>query len=210
MKKLALLGASGHGKVVADIAICGGWQDIVFYDDAWPQRQENGAWRVVGDTSLLLQHIKDFDGVLVSIGDCETRWHKHLELKAIGALLVTLIHPKACISSAARLGLGSVVMPGSVVNVDASMGEACIVNTGATIDHDCVLGDAVHVSPGAHLSGNVTVGDGSWIGLGALVKQGVVIGKGVIVGAGSVVLGPVADGKTVIGTPARELTKYQG
>jgi carbonic anhydrase/acetyltransferase-like protein (isoleucine patch superfamily) len=48
------------------------------------------------------------------------------------------------------------------------------------------------------------------IGLGALVKQGVVIGKGVIVGAGSVVLGPVADGKTVIGTPARELTKYQG
>ena len=207
MKKLALLGASGHGKVVADIAICGGWQDVVFYDDAWPQRQENGAWRVVGDTRLLLQHIKDFDGVLVSIGDCATRWHKHLELKAIGAPFVTLIHPKAYISSAARLGLGSVVMPGSIINVDASLGEACIVNTAATIDHDCQLGNAVHVSPGAHLSGNVAIGNGSWVGLGALIKQGVVIGSGVTIGAGALVLGPVDDCKTVIGLPARELIK---
>ena len=207
MRRLALLGASGHGKVVADVALCAGWQEVVFYDDAWPQRQENGAWKIVGDSRLLLAHANQFEGVLVAIGDCATRWRKHLELKAACAPLVSLVHPKAYVSGMAQIGAGSVVMPGAVVNVDTTLGEACIVNTGATIDHDCHLGDAVHVSPGAHLSGNVTVGSGSWIGLGALIKQGVVIGSGVTVGAGAVVLAPVADDKTVVGVPARELIK---
>lgn len=207
MKRLALLGASGHGKVVADLAICAGWQEVVFFDDAWPQLKENGAWKVSGDSKLLLEHVNEFDGVLVSIGDCAIRWHKHRELKAAGAPLVTLTHPKACVSSMVRLGAGSVVMAGVVINVDVIMGEAGIVNTGATIDHDCILGSAVHVSPGAHLSGNINVRNGSWIGLGALIKQGVTIGERVTVAAGAVVLSSVADGKTVAGVPARELVK---
>lgn len=207
MKRLALLGASGHGKVVADVALCAGWQEVVFYDDAWPTTQDNGVWKVIGDSQLLLKQASEFDGVLVSIGNCATRWRKHLELKAAGAPLVSLIHPRACASAMASLGTGSVVMAGAVVNIDASLGEACIVNTGATIDHDCRLGDAVHVSPGAHLSGNVTVGQGSWIGLGALVKQGVTIGSRVTVGAGAVVLKSTGDDVTVIGLPARELHK---
>lgn len=207
MRRLALLGASGHGKVVADVALCASWQEVVFYDDAWPQRQDNGAWKIEGDSRLLLAHANQFEGVLVAIGDCATRWRKHLELKAAGAPLVSLVHPMAYVSGMAQIGAGSVVMPGAVVNVDATLGEACIVNSGATIDHDCHLGDAAHVSPGAHLSGNVTVGNGSWIGLGALIKQGVVIGSGVTVGAGAVVLAPVADDKTVVGVPARELIK---
>ena len=206
MKRLALLGASGHGKAVADVAICAGWREVLFYDDAWPQRQENGVWKIVGDFRMLLEHAKGFEGVVVSIGDNATRWRKYLELRSAGTPLVTLIHPKACVSAMTNLGRGSVVMPGAVINVDACLGDACIVNTGATIDHDCRLGDAVHVSPGAHLSGNVTVGNGSWIGLGSLIKQGVVIGNWVTVGAGAVVLGPVADRKTVVGVPARELT----
>lgn len=207
MRKLALLGASGHGKAVADMAMYAGWQEIVFYDDDWPHRKDNGSWKIVGNSSSLLAHVNNFEGVLVTIGDCATRWTKYLELKAAGAPLISLVHPKANLSIMVEIGKGSVVMPGAVVNVDATLGEACIINTGATIDHDCRLGDAVHVSPGAHLSGNVTVGNVSWIGLGALIKQGVVIGSSVIVGAGALVLSPVADSKTVVGVPARELIK---
>lgn len=205
MKKLALFGGSGHGKVVADIAICLGWSNIVFFDDSWPSLQECGSWAVSGDSRLLIDHIKDFDGVFVSIGSCEKRWSKHQQLKNVGAQMTNLIHPRAWVSSSVVLETGSVVMPGAVINTDARLGEACIVNTGATIDHDCFLGHGVHISPGAHLSGGVTVGDCSWVGLGALVKQGISIGQNVTVGAGAVVVTSVADKQLVVGIPAREV-----
>ena len=203
MKRLALLGASGHGKVVADAALAAGWQDVVFFDDAWPDMSMNGHWPVAGNTAALLERLHDFNGVLVSIGNCAVRWQKQQMLQAAGAPLVTVVHPHACVSPFARLGVGTVVMAGAVVNVDAVVGESSIINTGATLEHDAILAHAVHISPGANLSGNVVVGACSWIGVGAAVRQGVRIGAGVMVGAGAVVVTAVADGLTVVGSPAR-------
>lgn len=202
MKRLALLGASGHGKVVADAALAGDWDEVVFFDDAWPQRQRNGLWLVVGDSAALLAQLREFQGVIVSIGDCAVRWVNHQTLRAAGAPLVTVIHPAAVVSRHAALGAGTAVMAGAVVNIDTIVGQAGIINTGATVDHDCRLGDAVHICPGVHLSGNVQVGHGSWVGVGAAVKQGMIIGARVMVGAGAVVVQAVPDGLTVVGNPA--------
>ncbi len=57
MNRLAVLGASGHGKVVADTAECCGWRSVEFFDDAWPNLQTNGAWDVTGDTPSLLAQL---------------------------------------------------------------------------------------------------------------------------------------------------------
>jgi sugar O-acyltransferase (sialic acid O-acetyltransferase NeuD family) len=205
MKQLALLGASGYGKVVADAALAAGWHVVVFFDDAWPGVSGNGRWPVLGGTAALLERLNEFDGVLVTIGNCAVRWQKQQTLQAAGARMATVVHPHACVSPFAQLGAGTVVMGGAVVNVDAVVGEAGIINTGATVDHDCTLAHAVHIGPGAHLSGNVTVGACSWVGVGAAVRQGIRIGAGVIVGAGTVVVQPVPDGLTVIGNPARAM-----
>lgn len=203
MKRLALLGASGHGRVVADAALCSGWGEVVFFDDAWPKCDCNGLWPVVGDGSMLLAQLADYDGVLVSIGNCRVRWEKQQNLAAAGALLATIIHPAAAISRYAMVEPGTVIMAGAVVNIGAVVGTAGIINTGATVDHDCRLAEAVHICPGAHLSGNVQVGRCSWIGVGAAVKQCVTIGADVTVGAGAVVVGSIADAGIVIGNPAR-------
>lgn len=209
MKRLALLGASGHGKVVADAALAGGWEEVAFFDDAWPQRSRNGPWPVMGDSAALMARLQEFQGVLVSIGDCAVRWEKHQALLAAGASLVTVVHPAATVSRHAALGVGTVVMAGAVVNIDAVVGQAGIINTGATVDHDCQLGDAVHICPGVHLSGSVRVGRCSWVGVGAAVKQGMSIGDRVMVGAGAVVVQPVPDAQTVVGNPARLLQARQ-
>lgn len=205
MKRLALLGASGHGKVVADAALASGWDTVEFFDDAWPQRQKNGPWPVMGDSTALFARLREVHGVIVAIGDCAVRWDKHRALQAAGAPLVTVVHPAAVVSRYAQLGLGTVVMAGAVVNIDAVIGRAGIINTGATVDHDCSIGDAVHICPGAHLSGNVQVGNGSWVGVGATVKQGMIIGQRVMIGAGAVVVRTVADGLTIVGNPAAPL-----
>lgn len=205
--RLAILGASGHGKVVADTAIAAGWSDVVFFDDGWPGVSQNGVWSVVGGTQQLTSRLNEYDGVIVGIGNCEVRGSKHQLLKSAGARFATIVHPRAWVSPHAQVGDGCVVMAGAVVNIDARIGDAGIVNTGATIDHDCVLDEAVHISPGAHLSGNVHVGARSWVGVGAAVRQGLAIGADVMVGAGAVVVKPVPNGATVVGNPARPLQR---
>lgn len=205
MEKLAILGASGHGKVVADIALSCGWQQIIFFDDAWPECRINGVWQVEGNIDTLLSRLAEFNGVIVGIGDNQTRLEKTKFLQLKGANLTTLIHPSAVVSSFSSLGLGSVVMPQAAINIDSKLGLACIINTGATVDHDCILEDGVHLSPGANLAGGVRVQENSWLGIGSAVCPGVSIGVNVIVGAGAVVIRELASDLTVVGVPARTL-----
>jgi len=205
VNRLAILGASGHGKVVADTAECCGWQAVQFFDDAWPDLQENGVWPVVGDTAALMDRLADFDGVLVAIGNNRIRHAKLLELQAAGARLVTLVHPAATVSRYAAIGEGAVVFAGAVVNAGARINPGVILNTCCSIDHDCLLGDAVHISPGARLAGGVQVGDLSWVGIGASVRQLICIGHRVIVGAGSAVISDIPNDVTVAGVPAKRM-----
>lgn len=203
MKRLAILGAGGHGKVVADTAESCGWDVIEFFEDGLPRRETNGAWPIVGNTSMLLEKLHTFDGIIVAIGNNAVRHSKLEELRQAGACLVSLIHPNASVSRHVQIGAGSVVFAGVVVNVDAKIGLGAILNTGCSIDHDCILRDYVHVSPGARLAGNVEVGCMSWIGIGACVRQSIRIGSCVIVGAGAAVVSDVANSQTVVGVPAK-------
>jgi sugar O-acyltransferase (sialic acid O-acetyltransferase NeuD family) len=205
VKRLAILGASGHGKVVADVAECCGWHEVIFFDDAWPEVSHNGHWKVEGDSQLLAASLDDFTGVIVAIGDNGIRAEKLRWLLDMSAPVVTLTHPSAIVSQYAELGAGTVVMPGVVVNVSACIGEGVILNTGCSIDHDCSIGDCAHISPGARLAGGVQIGAHSWVGIGACVKQLVHIGQQVTVGAGAVVVADLPDGVTAVGVPAKSI-----
>lgn len=205
MKRLAILGASGHGKVAADTAECCGWQHIDFFDDAWPTVTSNGPWTVIGATADLLKRITDYSAVAVAIGNNRTRLLKLSELRSAGAELVTLVHPSATVSRHARVGEGAVLCAGVVVSACAEIGVGSILNTGCSVDHDCVLASGVHISPGAHLAGGVKVGSCSWIGIGASVRQLVSIGENVVVGAGAAVINDVPDGFVVAGVPAKRI-----
>jgi sugar O-acyltransferase (sialic acid O-acetyltransferase NeuD family) len=204
-KQLAVLGASGHGKVVSDAALLAGWESVVFFDDAWPTVSAIGPWPVVGATAELLGAAAQYGGAVVAIGDNSARLKKQRELAYGRVILASIIHPASVVSRFAEIGAGSVVFAGAVVNPFARLGPGCIVNTCASIDHDCELDAGVHVSPGARLGGRVRVGEAAWIGIGAAVKQGISIGSGVVIGAGAVVVSDVADGLTVVGVPARPL-----
>lgn len=208
MASLLIIGAGGHGKVVADAALeAGEWDEIVFLDDAWPEKQKNGQWDIRGKVDQLPKWKERCARAVVAIGNNHLRLALQLKLVAAGFDMATIVHPSAQVSRFARLGAGCVVFANAVVNVDAEVGDAAIINTAATIDHDCRLGDGVHVAPGANLGGGVAVGDFTWIGIGAAVRHYLVIGSDATIGAGAVVVSNIEDGATAVGIPARPINK---
>ncbi|WP_421921672.1 acetyltransferase [Marinobacter salarius] len=205
MMRLAVLGASGHGKVVADAAELAGWQGVCFFDDAWPGLTMNGHWPVVGSSAELLDSLEEYDGVVVGIGDNQIRRQKLRDLDAAGASVVSVIHPAAKVSPYVKLGRGVVVFANAVINADVVVGPGAIINTGSVIEHDCHVGECSHISPNATLAGGVILGQQVWIGANACVKQLISIGDEVVVGMGSVVLQNVVSGMVVAGNPAKPL-----
>lgn len=209
MKSCAILGASGHGKVVAEIAELNGYQKIVFFDDRWPNLTSVEHWDVSGDSAVLSETANEYDVTVVAIGHNATRCAKQRELCSVGANFGVLVHPQATISKYANINVGTVVMANAVVNPFCYIGMSCIINTGSVVDHDCNLAEGVHISPGASLAGRVEVGENTWIGIGSAVKQLICIGRDVMVGAGSTVIDNVPNFQTVVGSPAYTIIKSE-
>ena len=197
MNRLTIIGASGHGKVIADIAVLNGYKDIVFIDDN-PNVQECLGFPVVGKSTEAPE-----GDVFVAIGNIKIR-KKLMEFYS-DRMQPILIHPAATIASDVEIGKGSVVMAGAVLNPGAKIGRGVIVNTLSSIDHDCVIGDYVHVAVGAHLCGTVNVGAETWIGAGATVSNNVDICCNCMIGAGAVVIKDINESGTYVGVPAKKL-----
>ena len=203
---LLILGAGGHGKVVADCALATGkWSDVAFLDDRYPSMGSVNSWKIIGKVSEWSNFINSFPdmalGVGVSYDSLRLEWIDIMS--QAGVVFPPVIHPAAVVSQYASIGEGSVVFAGAVLNVNVCIGRGCIINTNATIDHDCRVGDGSHISPAACLAGNVTVGDLCWVGMGAQVIQGVTIGKHSTIGAGSLVLKNIPAESKAYGVPAR-------
>jgi len=203
-KRLLIVGAGGHGKVVADIAMkMSLWESIAFLDDNDSLGEVLGL-KVIDKATEATKYVRDSD-LFVAIGNDTIRERTQRELESAGAELPVLIHPHAVIAQDVELGVGSVVMAGVVINSCTRIGRGCIINTGATIDHDNIIEDFVHVSPGVNTGGSVRIGTGTWIGLGSKIVNNVNITGGCTVGAGAVVVKDITIAGTYVGVPARRL-----
>ena len=197
MNKLIIIGASGHGKVVADIAALNGYKDIAFLDDD-ESIKECAGYPVIGKSAEA-----PAGEVFVAVGNAETR--KRLMELYKDRILPVLIHPNAIVAEGVEISVGSVVMAGAVINPGVKIGKGCIINTSSSVDHDCIVEDFCHVSVGAHLSGTVVVGMGTWIGAGATLINNVNICGGCTIGAGAVVIKNINEPGTYVGIPVRRI-----
>ena len=208
MNNLLVIGAGGHGRVVADAAIATARYDKVgFLDDRFEECTSALGKPILGPLSAASSFLHAYSEAVIAIGDNQLRLELINKLLLLGFYLPVIIHPKATVGIDVRLGSGTVILANAVVNTGSALGTGVIVNTGATVDHDNVLGDGVHISPGVHLAGEVSVGSCSWIGTGAVIIPQVQVGEHSIVGAGAVVIRNVSDGVTVVGVPAHILRK---
>jgi len=199
--KLTIIGASGHGRVVAEIAMLIGYEDIEFLDDN-KSLTSCGGFPVVGPAEKA-KAVKNDVFVAIGNADIRKRLMDGLKEKTIPAL----IHPSAVVSRSVKVERGAVIMAGAVINPGTVLGEGCIINTSSSVDHDCRVGNFAHISVGAHLSGTVTVGDSTWVGVGAVVSNNINICGDCTIGAGAVVVQNITLPGTYVGVPAHLLRK---
>lgn len=203
-KKLVIIGASGQGKVVADIASkLQKYEEIVFLDDNENAKQCL-SFPVIGKSLDAKYYIKEAD-FFVAIGNAEIRKKVTEQLEALGATMPVLIHPNAVISEWVTIEVGTVVMAGAVVNANSLIGRGCIINTCASVDHDCQMGDYVHIAVGAHMGGTVKIEDNTCIGAGVTIKNNVNICSDCTIGAGAVVVKDIEEPGTYVGVPAQRI-----
>ena len=201
---LLIIGAGGHGRVVAALAKRVGYPVGGFLERA-PKPMVEGLPILGGDEYLDANPTAD---ICVAMGlasrvSWQRRWELCKQVDALGSSVPQLIDPDATMASSVEIGRGTQVLMGARVQIGASIGEWCVVNTAAVIEHDCLIHSYTHVAPGAVLCGGVTVGEGTHVGAGSVIMEGVTIGSHATVGLGAVVIRDVADGQTVVGVPAR-------
>lgn len=200
---LVIVGAGGHGRVVADAALAQAAWSRVFATDSDPAK-----W-----TGELLPGVplQGYDPALglagavfhIAVGSASVR---EKESATVGLQrLATVIHPDATVSPFALLGVGAFVAAQAVVAPRARVGMSTIVNHGAVIDHDCQVGDFTHIAPHVALGGGVRVGSRGLVGTGARVLPGLAICDGVTLGAGAVVTASITQPGVYAGVPARRL-----
>lgn len=203
-KEVVIIGAGGHGKVIADIILKAGDKIKGFLDDSYPVKQYFIGYPILGKTSAC-KEIKDV-AFVIAIGNSHIR---EKIVKEVGELeWYTAIHPTAVVSSLdVSVGEGTVVMANAVINPGTHIGKHCIINSGAIVEHDNQISDYVHVSVGAKLAGTVSLGDRTWIGIGAVISNNISICEECMIGAGAVVVKDIERPGIYTGIPAKEKQK---
>lgn len=198
MSRIIIVGAGGHGAVVADIVR----EAIGFVDEAPEMWGASVLGLPVFGPLPALREI-EHDAIVVAIGDNALRRAITTRLLAAGERLVSAVHPFACVAQSATIGEGCVVAAGAIVMPRAVVGRGAIVNTKSSVDHDCVVGEFAHIAPGATLGGAVRIGDEVLIATGASVVARMTVGARSVIGAGAVVIRDIPEDVVAFGVPAR-------
>ena len=213
MTDIVFWGATGHAKVLHEALADSSDKLIALIDNRELASPVAGVPVLHGEAGFLAwraQQAKHSE-LLFAIAVGGVRGTDRMELfncmKRHGLRAHTIVHRTAFVAGDAHLGEACQVLAQAAVCTRARLGDAVIVNTAASIDHDCVVGEGAHIAPGARLAGEVVVGARAFVGLGAIVLPRLRIGEDAVVGAGAVVTRDVPARATVVGNPARPLTR---
>jgi sugar O-acyltransferase (sialic acid O-acetyltransferase NeuD family) len=209
--EFVVVGAGGAGVEAAWIAsqMSSGPRCLGFLDDN-PQRWGHlfEGLPILGGSANARELIDPTRvAVHVAVGKAASRKRVAAMLGEQGFTFVSLVHPSAVVASSAVIGDGVLVGPQAVIAPLARVGDHALVNSHAGVGHHAVVGAFTTVCPGVRVSGSCRVGEGVFLGSNAVILPKMEVGDGATVAANSMVVRRVAPLHTVMGVPARIVSK---
>ena len=203
--KLIIIGAGGHGKMCASVALkLNQWRQIFFLDDF---KDSKALGLEVIKPITLETHIDSGTDFFVGIGDNEIRKRYIEQLIAMDASVVTLVDPSAVVSKHSKIDEGVIVMPGAIINAGTRIEKASIINTGTIIDHNGHIGSFSHLAPRVSIAGNVSIGAHCMVGIGSTIINNIQITDHTVIGAQSLILKNIDTPGTYFGSSAQLRSK---
>lgn len=212
----AVYGASGCGRSLMPVARAqlkrlGNPAEIVFIDDSLVTETIINSHRAMSYAAFKA-HPATQKQVLIAIANSRVREKIAIQLEQDAIELWSVQADNVVLMDDIEISAGAALSPFVSITSNIKIGKCFHANLYSYVEHDCVIGDFVTFAPGVQCNGNIHIHDHAYIGAGAVIKQGtpdqpLIIGRGAVVGMGAVVTKSVPAGVTVVGNPARALSK---
>lgn len=162
MKKIVIIGAGGHGKVLAEIVKQNNNSlNLGFVDDGIEKEtvvfDSITCWGTVNE--LITKQIS-VDGVVVGIGNNEIRKKIVQQLKTAGIPIESVVHPSVQIASSTVIGKGVAILQGAVISTLVHVEEGAIIDVGVVVNHEATVKSFAHLTIGTIVCNNAVIHEG--------------------------------------------------
>ncbi len=186
MEKLLLVGAGGFGRVVLEHAASK--YECSFIDDGIDKETSVDGVKVIGNTSDLQKLHREYDKLIVTIGNNLVRQQIYDKASQFGYSFPNIVHTSAFISKHAIVGNGCIILNNAVIQNGSRIGNGVIINPGVEIHHDSYIGDNVLIYTNTVVRSLARVGDRAHIGSTLTISNEVIVPDDTVIPNGQTLL----------------------
>lgn len=208
---VVIFGAGGDALVIAESVIQGERAGfpitlVGFLDDKLMGTELYGKPVLGGlDDWASLDPATRFVPAIQKVKDAIRRTERLEEMSLPLERWITIIHPKAAVSSDAVIGHGAFIASCATVQPESRIGAFASLRAGAMLGHHCEVKDHAYVGPNAVMCGRSMLERGAHLGPGAVLLEARIMGEFSVAGIGAAVTKDVAARTIVFGNPARRV-----